>query len=471
LINWSIIDERPKDEADYQRLLRSKEWRLNNLYWIKPADPAKQGNKIIFRMNVAQRQYHENKHTRNVILKARQLGFTTYIQIDMLDECLFKKNFQANVIAHVLKDAQSFFKNKIKFAYDNLPGHIKSVTKAKNDSAQELEFSNGSNISVGVSARSGTCNYLHISEFGKLCAKRPEAAREVKSGAFPAAEKGIIVIESTAEGRMGEFYNISTRAQKNKQLGKTLTYKEFRFNFFPWFDDPTYKTDPEHVIITSSTRDYFKDLSKILGRTFSEERVAWYQLTLDEQGDDMKREYPSTPEEAFEQSTEGAYFKTQMAQIRAKKQICRIPIEPSIPIQTFWDLGLDTTSVWFFQQVGFEYRFVDYYQNSNEHMDFYIRMLKDKTDGGVPYLYGDMYLPHDGGRRSLASKENPADILYNNGYTVRIVQRTSDESLQIGYGRQVLPKCYFDVERCDEGLIGLDNFRKEWDEKREVWGG
>lgn len=469
MINWSIIDERPKDEEDYKRLLKSKEWRLNNLYWIKPADPKLQGNKIKFRMNTAQRKYHENKHTRNIILKARQLGFTTYIQLDMLDDCLFKQNFQANVIAHVLKDAQSFFKNKIKFAYDNLPKHIKDAITAKTDSAQELEFSNGSNISVGTSARSGTCNYLHVSEFGKLCAKRPEAAKEVKSGAFPATEKGIITIESTAEGRMGEFYDICERAKKHKELEKVLTYKEFRFNFFPWYEDPTYKTDPTHVIITSSTRDYFEDLSKGLDRTFSEERIAWYQLTLDEQGEEMKREYPSTPEEAFEQSIEGAYFKKQMAHIRAKKQICKVPIERGVPIHTFWDLGRDTTSVWFFQQVGYEYRFVDYFQNSGEDIDYYIGVLRDRRDGELPYLYGDCYLPHDGTRKAINAKESTADILYNNGYQVRVVQRTPDKQESIAHARQVLPKCVFDAERCHEGIIGLDNYRKEWDEKLGTW--
>ena len=80
--------------------------------------------------------------------KARQIGFTTYIEIDELDDCLFTKNFSAGVIAHNREDAQSFFKDKIKFGYDNLPAHISNAITAKADSANELEFNNGSRIAA-----------------------------------------------------------------------------------------------------------------------------------------------------------------------------------------------------------------------------------------------------------------------------------------------------------------------------------
>ena len=186
MIDWSIIDERPKDEKDYQRLRGSKEWRLNNLYRIKD----KYGKEIRFYMNRVQRRFHETRHCRDIILKARQLGFTTYIQIDMLDDCLFNKTFSAGVIAHNREDAQSFFKDKIKFGYDNLPDHIREAVPAKTDSANELEFKNKSRIRVSSSFRSGTMQYLHVSEYGKVCAKFPEKAREIKTGAFPAIAAG-----------------------------------------------------------------------------------------------------------------------------------------------------------------------------------------------------------------------------------------------------------------------------------------
>ena len=158
-LDWSIIDERPKDEKDYQRLLGIKIWRLNNLYWIKDRD----GQRVKFRLNPPQKYFHEHKHCRNIILKARQIGFTTYIQIDMLDDALFRKFLNCGVIAHNKDDAESFFKDKIKFAYDEMPDHIKSVIVAKSDSARELEFSNKSRIRLSTSFRSGTNQQLHVS--------------------------------------------------------------------------------------------------------------------------------------------------------------------------------------------------------------------------------------------------------------------------------------------------------------------
>lgn len=465
-LDWSIIDERPKDEKDYQRLLDSKEWRLNNLYYIKD----KYGKRIKFRMNKSQRRFHEEKHGRDVILKARQRGFTTYIEIDELDDCLFNENFSAGVIAHNREDAQSFFKDKIKFGYDNLPAHILNTITAKADSANELEFNNGSRIRVSSSFRSGTMQYLHVSEYGKVCAKYPEKAREIKTGAFPAVAAGNkIVVESTAEGRIGDFYDMCQTGQKAAQLGTLLTPLDFKFHFFSWYEDDGYTLDPEGVIIPTATKEYFIELGKNLNIKFTDDQIAWYQKTLELLGDDMKREYPSTPDEAFEQSIEGAYFKKQMAQIRAKKQICMVPIEPGIPIHVFWDLGRDTMSMWFFQQVGFEYRFVDYYSHSGEDMMFYIQVMKERNDGGVPYLYGDMYLPHDGTRKSITSKESPADILYNNGYQVRVVPRIPDKTMSISHARQVLPKCVFDIERCHDGIICLDNYRKAWNDKLGTW--
>jgi hypothetical protein len=81
----------------------------------------KAGRQIPFRMNEDQAKFIAERHGLDVILKARQRGFTTVIQLDMLDDCLFTPNLSAGVIAHSLVDAKAFFKDKIKFAYDNLP--------------------------------------------------------------------------------------------------------------------------------------------------------------------------------------------------------------------------------------------------------------------------------------------------------------------------------------------------------------
>src|SRR3546814_2636217 len=96
----------------------------------------------------------------NVILKARQRGFSTIIQLMILDMCVFHKNTSAGIIAQSREDSESIFDEKIRFAYDRLPYSIRSRVTAKTDSARELSFSNGSKIRVGTSLRGGTLQAL-----------------------------------------------------------------------------------------------------------------------------------------------------------------------------------------------------------------------------------------------------------------------------------------------------------------------
>ena len=58
-------------------------WRLSNLYWITD----KAGKAVQFVPNSAQLKFLDEVHTLNLILKARQLGFTTLVLPD-LPRCL-----------------------------------------------------------------------------------------------------------------------------------------------------------------------------------------------------------------------------------------------------------------------------------------------------------------------------------------------------------------------------------------------
>ncbi len=189
---------------EFDELFNSPLNRLNTLYYIQD----KSGKKIRFKLNWTQQELYNNVWYCNVILKARQLGISTFICLLFLDRCLFNSNKSAGIIAHTMDDAQQLFR-KIKFAYDCLPEAIKKEITCDNDTAQMLKFSNGSSLRVGTSLRSSTFQYLHISEFGKICAKYPDKAEEIITGSLNTVAPGqYIFIESTAEGRDGYFYNI-----------------------------------------------------------------------------------------------------------------------------------------------------------------------------------------------------------------------------------------------------------------------
>ena len=114
-------------------------WRLDNLYYIID----KNAQKTQFQLNWAQAELWEEMHYLNVILKARQLGFTTFIQIFMLDACLFNPDLTAGTIAHTLNDAEKIFKTKIKYPYDHLPEGIKAIVPILRSNQTELELGNG----------------------------------------------------------------------------------------------------------------------------------------------------------------------------------------------------------------------------------------------------------------------------------------------------------------------------------------
>src|SRR5882757_9025393 len=130
----------------------SRLWRMNNLYTITDRN----GRRVTFTMNSAQEALYHAMHRQNIILKARQRGFTTFIQLLMLDACVFNDDIRAGTIAHTLADAQVIFRDKVRFPYDNLPDGIKESVPVLNDNVTELLLGNNSSIRVGTSLRSGT---------------------------------------------------------------------------------------------------------------------------------------------------------------------------------------------------------------------------------------------------------------------------------------------------------------------------
>jgi hypothetical protein len=166
------------------------EWRLFSgcLYKIMiKGDDGEEALVMPFKPNRAQRRFIKRLWHRNIILKARQLGFTTLVCILWLDHALFDANQRCGIIAQDREAAEAIFRDKVKFAYENLPPEIRERFPLGRDSAAELLFAhNNSSVRVATSMRSGTIHRLHVSEFGKICAKFPDKAAEVMTGSIPA---------------------------------------------------------------------------------------------------------------------------------------------------------------------------------------------------------------------------------------------------------------------------------------------
>lgn len=422
-------------------------------------------------MNEAQEALYDTMHYQNIILKARQRGFTTFIQILMLDACLFDPNTNAGVIAHNREDAEDFFNKKIKYAYDRLPSELLAAVPATQDSARHLSFANGSSIRVGTSLRSGTYHYLHVSEFGKLCARFPDKAKEVVTGTLNTVHAGcFLFIESTAEGREGYFFRFCQKARAMLDAGRKLTELDMKFHFFPWWGDDGYVLNPENVPIAADLVQYFNDLKAGHGIELTDAQRAWYAVKISTQEDDMKREFPSTPDEAFEASIEGAYYGKLIQRARKEGRICSIPFEPTLPVNTFWDLGInDSMTIWLHQRVGLENRFIGYYENSGEGIAHYAAWLK-KWANGLDATFGEHFMPHDVVVKELGTGKPRKEVAEGLGIKpIVVVPRTDNVNEDIQATRTILSSCWFDESTTARGISHLENYRKEWDDKLGVF--
>lgn len=287
---------------EIKRILTDKLYRLNTIYYIRNKD----GRIVQFKMNEAQLNFYNNRHNRNIQLKARQLGFSTLAVIDALDDCLLNDFFEAGIIAYSLDDAEKLMK-KAKLAFAMLPSWLRKYRMPETDKASEMRFPNGSVFSVDTSFRGGTLSRLHVSELAKIAKKNPEKAKEIITGAFEAVPlNGIIDVESTAEGMTGEYYQLCQEAMPKDPA--SLTELEFKFHFDPWWKNPEYKISAD--IGSKDFNEYFTYLETDHGITLSKDQKSWYVLKAGTLKDEMHQEYPSYPEEAFMASGR-PYFDNQ----------------------------------------------------------------------------------------------------------------------------------------------------------------
>jgi hypothetical protein len=168
-------------------------------------------------------------------------------------------------------------------------------------------------------------------------------------------------------------------------------------------------------------------------------------------------------------SLRGAYYTNEMQKLRAEGRIRTVPYEASVPVNTFWDLGWnDTTAIWFHQFVAGEHRFLHAYENSGESLDHYARYL---LAAGFN-LGGSHYLPHDAENRSLQTGKSILEILRGllPGLNFEVVPRTTEILTGIQATRLALSgNVYIDEQGCADGIIALDNYRKRYNERQDVF--
>ncbi len=176
--------------------------------------------------------------------------------------------------------------------------------------------------------------------------------------------------------------------------------------------------------------------------------------------------YAQEYECSFTAATQGSYYADVIKSARDGGRITKLPVETIVPVHVAVDLGMnDTTALVFFQAVGREIRIIDCYENSGEGLDHYARVIRERG-----YLYGDFYLPHDVEVRELTSGKSRKETLESLGVRpITVVPRVRDINEGIEQTRQLIPRCWFDPDGAKDLIRALENYRKEWDDKRQVF--
>jgi hypothetical protein len=161
---------------------------------------------------------------------------------------------------------------------------------------------------------------------------------------------------------------------------------------------------------------------------------------------------------------EGAYYGELMKAARAENRIGIVPYDPAYPVGTAWDIGVsDETAIWFYQQVGQRIHLIDYFEASGKGLPYYVKLLKEK-----PYVYRTEHIaPHDMAEREWgAGARSRIAIAQELGINFRIVRANATrQGSEVAEGidavRRILSRCYFDEEKCGDGIWALENYRRK----------
>jgi phage terminase large subunit len=179
-----------------------------------------------------------------------------------------------------------------------------------------------------------------------------------------------------------------------------------------------------------------------------------------------------------EAAIKGAWFGDQMAAAQADGRICRVPYDPALPVDTDWDLGIDDfMSIWFSQSLkSREVRLIDYYEMNGEGFPHYVKALNGALPGSEHrrhYVYGKHHAPRDIAVRELGTGKSRLETAAGLGLKFEDPHSVPHLDLVDGINalRMLLPRCWFDEQKCAHGIEALRNYKKTWNERLQQFTG
>jgi hypothetical protein len=178
-------------------------------------------------------------------------------------------------------------------------------------------------------------------------------------------------------------------------------------------------------------------------------------------------EYNQEFECSFTAAIVGAFWATELAACRSAGRVRAIAVDPSIPINTYWDLGIGTgnaMAIWFGQRCGDEMHWIDFYEAEGAGFPHYAKVLAERG-----YQYGTHYAPHDIGVRELGTGKTRLEQAAAIGINFTPVPRVGDKADSIEAARPLIGRSWFEATKCAKGLEHLEQYRRGWVEKNRVW--
>lgn len=236
--------------------------------------------------------------------------------------------------------------------------------------------------------------------------------------------------------------------------------------FEAWKNDP----DVYVSVLTVEDTDVFtaEQMKRIRRQTI--ERYIARGLSEEEANAFVDQEYYCS----WDSPVIGSYYGAAMRRASETGRVTRVPYDPRLLVNTYWDLGMDDSmSIWFVQLFNTEVRLIDYFESSGEGIKYYIRLCNGQQEGlehMADYVYGKHYAPHDIEVRELGTGVSRKDTAKTLGFKFETVQRPAKKSDGIDAVRNLLSRCWFDSVRCKRGVSALKGYKKEWNDKLMVYG-
>lgn len=312
-----------------------------------------------------------------------------------------------------------------------------------NDTLKRIEFITGGSIRVVSthhpdSLRGGNSKLFVLSEFQKMDPMVLEVIMPIIE-----ANGGVLIVNMTSNGDSAAKGMLEA-----------------------WKNDP----DVYVSILTVEDTDVFTPEQMVRIRRQTVERFVARGLSEEEAHAFVDQEYYCS----WDSPVIGSYFGAAMRRADEEGRIARVPHEELLPVETWWDLGVDDSmSIWFVQLFNREIRLIDYFEASGEGFAFYAKVLAGQHPGFERmkhYTYNRHLAPHDIKVRNMGEDARTREeIAKNLGIKFTPVKRVAHKEDGIEASRGIISRCWFDAKNCRRGIDALKGYRKEWNDKLMVY--